>query len=71
MVICPGIALYDLLEDHHINKPIKKMETPSKILLLTAMYGLPLCFVIFYSIIENIKQKRKVMNEKNIHWGAE
>ena len=43
------------------------METPSKILLLTAMYGLPLCFVIFYSVIENIKQKRKVMNEKFIH----
>ena len=40
------------------------METSTKILLLTAMYGLPLCFVIFYRIMENIKQKRKVIRRK-------
>jgi hypothetical protein len=36
------------------------METSTKIMLLTAMYGLPLCFAIFYRIKENILQKRKV-----------
>lgn len=40
------------------------METSTKILLLTAMYGLPLCFVIFYRITENLKQKRKVIKQK-------
>lgn len=39
------------------------METSTKILLLTAMYGLPLCFAVFYRIMENIKQRRNVINE--------
>lgn len=34
------------------------METSTKILLLTAMYGLPVCFVIIYRIKENLKMKR-------------
>jgi len=36
------------------------METPTKIILLTAMYGLPLCLSVFHRIKENIQQKRKV-----------
>jgi len=48
------------------------METSTKILLLTAMYGLPLCFAIFYRIKENLKMKRRVTEpEKFIHRGAE
>lgn len=48
------------------------METSTKILLLTAMYGLPLCFAIFYRIKENFKMKRRVTEpEKFIHRGAE
>jgi len=36
------------------------------------MYGLPLCFAIFYRIKENLKMKRRVTEpEKFIHRGAE
>jgi|JI9StandDraft_2_1071091.scaffolds.fasta_scaffold16050_3 hypothetical protein len=38
------------------------METSTKIMLLTAMYGLPLCFAIVYRIHENLKLKRKKIN---------
>lgn len=42
------------------------METSTKIMLLLAMYGLPVCLVILYNIHENLKQKRKVIMEKRI-----
>ncbi len=34
------------------------METSTKIILLTVMYGLPLCLAIMYRVIENVKEKR-------------
>lgn len=40
------------------------METSTKIMLLTAMYGLPVCFAIVYRITENLKLKRKRINSK-------
>jgi hypothetical protein len=40
------------------------METTTKIILLTAMYGLPLCLAIIYRINENIKLKQKRIAKK-------
>jgi hypothetical protein len=40
------------------------METTTKIILLTAMYGLPICFAIIYRVNENIKLKRKIVNPR-------
>ena len=35
------------------------MDISTKIILLLAMYGLPLCFAIGYRVNANIKLKRK------------
>lgn len=41
------------------------MDTTTKIILLLAMYGLPLCFAIAYRINENMQLKRKRIKLKN------
>ena len=40
------------------------METSTKIMLLTAMYAMPLCFAVIYRLRENLKLKRKRINSK-------
>lgn len=42
------------------------METSTKVLLLLAMYGLPVCLVMIYRIRENLKQKRELDKGKYI-----
>lgn len=35
------------------------METSTKIILLTIMYGVPVCLAVIYRMSENIKLKQK------------
>ncbi len=45
----------------------KTMETSTKMILLTAMYGLPLCLAFIYRINENIRMKQKRVTKKQAH----